>query len=448
MGDRLLRVSGTVHRQMQVSRGAAGGGEMETDKLIDGGGAAASSASASAASASAGSAASSSLSTAPGDAAITVPASSSGASSMPASDAASASASAAPAAAAAATAAPAAAVLSSTPYLAFWIAMSMSVILFNKYLYSRGIFPFPLTLTCLHMAFAALLTHALKATGRLDVPSFGWPLYARTVLPIGALFACSLGLSNLAAMRLSVPFVQMCKALTPMVTLAVSVLMQLEKPTTPLAIVVTIMSAGVVLSTLGEISFEVIGFACQLGSIVAEASRLVVMQALLQAHLPAEARKNPLVPLALFTPSSCLFLLPVALFYEPLALRVLVSGARVFVPVLLNTATAFTLNIAVVMLVGATSGLTLTLAGIVKDILLIVTSLFIFEAPITRVQVLGYLVALYGLNCFNLYKAAMAATGKVETLALFREGLTNRPMAGYALGMVVLSFFAQVNKGT
>jgi hypothetical protein len=443
-------MSGTVHRQMQVSRGAAGGGEMETDKLIDGGGAAASSASASAASASAGSAASSSLSTAPGDAAITVPASSGGASSMPASDAASASASAAPGggAAAAAAAAPAAAVLSSTPYLAFWIAMSMSVILFNKYLYSRGIVPCPLTLTGLHMAFAALLTHALKAAGRLDVPTFGWPLYARTVLPIGALFACSLGLSNLAAMRLSVPFVQMCKALTPMVTLAVSVLMQLEKPTTPLAIVVTIMSAGVVLSTLGEISFEPVGFACQLGSIVAEASRLGVIQALLQAHLPAEARKNPLVPLALFTPSSCLFLLPVALFYEPLALRVLASGARVFVPVFLNTATAFTLNIAVVMLVGATSGLTLTLAGIVKDILLIVTSLFIFEAPITRVQVLGYLVALYGLNCFNLYKAAMAATGKVETLALFREGLTNRPMAGYALGMVVLSFFAQVNKGT
>jgi len=69
-------------------------------------------------------------------------------------------------------------------------------------------------------------------------------------------------------------------------------------------------------------------------------------------------------------------------------------------PVFLSSATAFTLNIAVVTLVSATSGLTLTLAG--KDILLIVTSLFIFEAPITRVQVLGYLVALYGLNCFNL----------------------------------------------
>jgi hypothetical protein len=403
--DHLPRVSGTVHRQMmQASRGAAaGGGEMETDKLIDGGGASSSaaassaiasasseSASASAASsASSASAASSSFSsTAPGDAAISMPSGSGAAALTQPSDGSAAAAAAAPGASASASATPAAAVLSSTPYLAFWIAMSMSVILFNKYLYSRGIFPFPLTLTCLHMAFAALLTHALKAAGRLDVPSFGWPLYSRTVLPIGALFACSLGLSNLAAMRLSVPFVQMCKALTPMVTLAVSVLMQLEKPTTPLAIVVTIMSAGVVLSTLGEISFEVIGFACQLGSIVAEASRLVVMQALLQAHLPAEARKNPLVPLALFTPSSCIFLLPVALFYEPLALRVLASGASVFVPVLLNTATAFTLNIAVVMLVGATSGLTLTLAGIVKDILLIVASLFIFEAPITRMQVL------------------------------------------------------------
>jgi hypothetical protein len=433
-------MSGTVHRQMHAPSGAAEGGELETNKLIDGVGA---SASAQASASALASASSSSLRADPGDTAITVPASSAGAPAVPATDVVSALA---PAPAAAAAAAPAAAVLSSTPYLAFWITMSMSVILFNKYLYSRGIFPFPLTLTCLHMAFAALLTHALKAAGRLDVPAFGWPLYSRTVLPIGALFACSLGLSNLAAMRLSVPFVQMCKALMPMVTLAMSVLMQIEKPTIPLAIVVTIMSAGVVLSTLGEISFEPIGFACQLGSILAEASRLVVMQALLQAHLPAEARKNPLVPLALFTPSSCLFLLPVALFYEPLALRVLASGARVFMPVFLNTATAFTLNIAVVMLVGATSGLTLTLAGIVKDILLIVTSLFIFEAPITRVQVLGYLVALYGLNCFNLYKAAMAATGKVETLALFREGLTNRPMAGYALGMVVLSVFARANK--
>ena len=61
--------------------------------------------------------------------------------------------------------------------------MSMSVILFNKFLYS-GAFPFPLTLTCLHMAFAALLTQSLRSLGRLDVPAFGWPLYARAVLPI------------------------------------------------------------------------------------------------------------------------------------------------------------------------------------------------------------------------------------------------------------------------
>jgi hypothetical protein len=332
--------------------------------------------------------------------------------------------------------------LSSTPYIAFWIAMSMSVILFNKFLYS-GVFPFPLTLTCLHMAFAALLTQSLRAAGRLEVPAFGWPLYARAVLPIGALFACSLGLSNVAVMRLSVPFVQMCKALTPMVTLAVSVLMGLEQPTTPLAIVVSLMSAGVVLSTLGEISFELVGFACQLGSIVSEASRLVVMQALLQEHLPPAASKNPLVSLSLFTPSSCLFLLPVAVYYEPRALRVLLSGAGVYLPVALNTVTAFSLNIAVVMLVGATSGLTLTLAGIIKDILLIVSSLFLFGAPITRLQVLGYLVALYGLNCFNLYKAA---GGKVETAALFREGATNKVMAGYAAGMIVLSFFARAGK--
>ena len=34
----------------------------------------------------------------------------------------------------------------------------------------------------------------------------------------------------------------------------------------------------------------------------------------------------------------------------------------------------------------------------------------------------------------------------VETLALFREGATNKVMAGYAAGMIVLSFFARAGK--
>jgi hypothetical protein len=261
--------------------------------------------------------------------------------------------------------------------------MSCTVILFNKALYN-GLYSHPLTLTCIHMLFATCVTTGLRLAGRLNVPSFDRSFILKNVIPIGFLFACSLGFSNLAAVRLSVAFVQMIKALMPMFTLAVGVVMGMEKATTTLACVVSIMSLGVMVASYGEIHFEIIGFAFQLASIVTESGRLIATQSLLQEHLPKGA--SPLVSISLFAPVSFLFLLPIAIYNEPTAIPKLLIP-QVGLAVAMNTLTAFTLNISVVILVSQTSGLTLTLAGIVKDILLIVASILIFGSPITYIQV-------------------------------------------------------------
>lgn len=67
------------------------------------------------------------------------------------------------------------------------------------------------------------------------MPAFGWSFYARNVVPIGVLFALSLGFSNLAAVRLSVSFIQMVKALTPLLALGISVYLRIEHLTRALA---------------------------------------------------------------------------------------------------------------------------------------------------------------------------------------------------------------------
>lgn len=90
--------------------------------------------------------------------------------------------------------------------------------------------------------------------------------------------------------------------------------------------------------------------------------------------------------MSIFAPPCFVLLLPVALSFEPGAFATLAEPA-VGVTVLLNTLTAFVLNLAVVMLVQKGSGLILTLAGIVKDIALIVASIFIFSNPVTPIQV-------------------------------------------------------------
>lgn len=48
----------------------------------------------------------------------------------------------------------------------------------------------------------------MRWQGSLSVPTLSIPLFLKRVLPIGVLFAASLAFSNLAVVRLSVPFVQ------------------------------------------------------------------------------------------------------------------------------------------------------------------------------------------------------------------------------------------------
>jgi hypothetical protein len=141
------------------------------------------------------------------------------------------------------------------------------------------------------------------------------------------------------------------------------------------------MCVGVSIASFGELEFDLPGLILQLVSITAEAARLVATQNLLQVHLKGS---SPLVSLSMFAPCCLFFLLPIAVVSEPGALAALGSSWMV---VLANTLTAFTLNVAVVMLVSATSGLTLTLAGIIKDILLIAASVVLLGSTITFTQV-------------------------------------------------------------
>lgn len=58
-------------------------------------------------------------------------------------------------------------------------------------------------------------------------------------------------------------------------------------------------------------------------------------------------------------------------------------------------------QVAAVFLISVGSGLILTLAGVLKDILLISGSVLAFGSPITGLQVFGYSISLSGLILFK-----------------------------------------------
>jgi hypothetical protein len=324
------------------------------------------------------------------------------------------------------------------PVLSLWLSMSMVVILFNKFLF-MGPFKHPLTLCTIHMCFISCATQILSKIGYLTIPQIGWTFYAKNIIPLGAMYALSLSCSNYAAMRLTVSFIQMIKAVTPMMTLAVSVAYGTEKPYFSLQMITIMMTFGVGIASYGEIEFDMLGMFLQLTALTVESIRLVAMQKMNAVHLP---KSNPLILLSLFAPVCFLFLFPIALFLEQGALAKLVIPATGFT-VALNTLTAFGLNFAVVLMISQESGaLTLTLAGIIKDIALIVSSIYLFGNPVTYIQVAGYTLALLGLNCYHRIKAGKnSPDGNI--IGIIKDASSDQVFAVMAMGMVVLLFFAK-----
>jgi len=284
--------------------------------------------------------------------------------------------------------------------IAIWIALSSSVIIYNKFILSTLDFPFPIFLTTFHLFFATIGTRILARTTHLldglDSVQMTFDRWIKSIVPIGALFSASLIFSNMAYLTLSVSFIQMLKAFTSVAVLGMSVAFGLEKPTQRTMVIVVCISAGVCLASYGEIDFAWNGFLFQAAGIVFEAARLVSIQKLLHG-----LKMDPLVSLYWFAPvcatlNACL--IPI---YEGWAPFDLVLQRLGLVVLLSNATCAFCLNIAVVFLIGCASSLVLTLSGVLKDILLVVCSILFLGSTVTSLQFIGYAIALAGLVFFK-----------------------------------------------
>ncbi|TAQ86231.1 hypothetical protein B7494_g5443 [Chlorociboria aeruginascens] len=288
-------------------------------------------------------------------------------------------------------------------YVIVWIGFSSSVILFNKWILSTKDFHYPILLTSWHLGFATLMTQILARTtklldGRKTVKMTG-RVYVRAIVPIGLFFSLSLICGNLTYLYLSVSFIQMLKATMPVFVLLASWSLGTAQPNMKVLFNVSFIVVGVIIASFGEIDFVLIGVLFQVGGLVFEAVRIVMVQRLLSS---AEYKMDPLVSLYYFAPICAIMNFAVALFWEVPELKmseIYAVGLWIF---LANAMCAFFLNVSVVFLIGKTSGLVLTLCGVLKDILLVFASIAIWGTIITPLQCFGYSIALAGMLWYKL----------------------------------------------
>jgi len=292
-------------------------------------------------------------------------------------------------------------------YMVQWITLSCVMILLNKAILSTLDLPFPLFLTSWHMLLSATVTRVMSkisytssmlpavADGRVTPK-----IFLERIIPIGVLFALSLAMGNQAYLYLSVSFIQMLKAFTPVAVLVAASALGLEDPSVLQLTIVGFISLGVSITAVGELRFNLMGFFFQIGGIVAEASRLVMQDKVLK-----ELKLDSLSALYYITPVSFTTIATGFFFFESATFpwdRVLGSLAPILI---LNGVAAFALNIAIVLLISNTSALVLSLGGILKDILLVIFSIVFFGAPVSGLQVFGYAISLFSMNIYKDYKS-------------------------------------------
>ena len=151
----------------------------------------------------------------------------------------------------------------------------------------------------------------------------------------------------------------MLKAFTPVAVLIFSFIAGLEQPSYMEVGIVGIICVGVAVTSVGESFFSWTGFTFQSLGILAESSRLVMTNLLMK-----QLRLDPLSSLYYIAPPCAVLTGLACLIFESSDLPFERMQTTEFAMIMIiNGMVAFTLNVAVVLLMSNTSALVLTLAG-------------------------------------------------------------------------------------
>lgn len=283
---------------------------------------------------------------------------------------------------------------------------SAIIVIYNKWLFTVGGFPYPLALTALHMTscfvvFGAIRLFAPAGVQTMVMPDahveISWPVYLKNFVAISACYAVTLGAGNLAYLFGNVAFVTMLKPMNIICVSLAAFAAGVEDPTSSHMIIVCIVAFGVAFTSGHVAEFSMAGLLFQILSSISEGCRLSMVQVVTKGGL----KLDPVTTVYHFSGVTALLLFGTSLAHEyPFDLTHLHSRWVVVV----NCAIAVLLNVLVAMVIKKTSVMVFALSGIVKDICIVGASASYFMTPLTQATLIGYSVSISGVFLFKAYK--------------------------------------------
>lgn len=280
-----------------------------------------------------------------------------------------------------------------------------SLIMVNQYILKTLHFPYPIFLSGLGVVASGLTAKLIVQLGYVKIQRTeaieGWLWYKR-VLPVGLSTAATLSFGNIVYLYLDVGFIQMLKSFTPVILLFTGYLAGIDTATYSTILSVIVISIGTATTCSYTPQLHMLGLFFMFLSSLTEAIKLVITQFFLQ-NLKFGVVESQYI----LSPAAAFWLFTASIFVEfpdmieKNAFAIVYEHIWMFV---IASVMGIGVNFITYFVIQYTSSLTMKILGTVRNILLIVVGVFIYQEVITFYQAVGYFIALLGFVGYNLSK--------------------------------------------
>lgn len=281
----------------------------------------------------------------------------------------------------------------------------LTIVIVNKKIVHDNGLHAPALVSSTGALFTAAFTRLLVFLGKVTVRDVGdkpWEFVFRRALPVGVFAAGSLCFGNMSYIYLDAGLVQMLKAGTPALLLAVLTILRVEQISCSTAGLALVMVFGSGLACLQQPNATVFGLAIQLVSQLCEVLQCTAMQIFLQ-HLGFEAWDAGyyLAPAV----AACCLLPSLVLEWPQVIASHKVGVLYENVPLLVLSGTiGIVVNFSNTFVIKFTSSLLAKLLVIARSSALVMVFIISGE-PFTYLQVVGYAITLSAFAGFSVVKA-------------------------------------------
>ncbi|UZJ54354.1 hypothetical protein CBS101457_003674 [Exobasidium rhododendri] len=335
-----------------------------------------------------------------------------------------------------------------------WFFFSTLMNLYNSWLFSkkRHNFSYPLFVTSIHMlvqfGLSSLLMCACRRNRRV-VPRKSNGKRARPeardwalkVVPCALATALDIGLSNLSLKTITLTFYTMCKSSNLAFVLLFAILFKLEKLRLSLVGIITLITIGVIMMVAAETKFVLEGAIQVLTASAMGGLRWALTQMLL--HKSQMGMDNPIATIFWLSPLMSFFMVMSSMLLEDWRAMFSSQFFQDFASSMKSIALmvapgfiAFLMNLSEFALIQRTSVMTLSVAGIFKEIATILISSSVFGDELTPINVTGLCIALAGIGLYNYlkYRLMMRNNFQQRDTSNLLTSSTNNEINGTEMG--------------